>query len=1008
MSHRIVALAFLLSAGLERSAAAQSLPPGFTEETVATGLRQPLTMYWAPDGRLFVNERVGQLRIIRNNQLLPDPFLTLNVNLSVIRGLMAFAFDPNFAANRYIYVYYNPPATESFRVSRFRAQAGNPDLVEAGSELVLYSRTYNTFDSTREILFGPDGKMYMGGAEGNIRRIDPLNFPNVIPSDNPTAGSDLWATGLRNPSGLAFDPSTGRLYANDAAWHAGQGGEKIREISRGSAPIVYSYDHAEAAGALTAGVFYRATHLPAQYQGSYFFVDHVQGTVRRRDPSGTVTVFATGLRYPIDLKVGPDGNLYYTDLGVLGAEFSPEFTNPSPIGTVRRIRYTPPAGGPVVTVTVGDPNASETGPDPGTFTIARTGSTTSPLAVTFSVGGTATSGDYASIGTSVTIPAGASSVSVTVTPVDDSAAEGSETVILTLSASSAYTVGTPASATVTIADNEPAPTLVLAFAFDEGAGTTAQDSSGNGRTGALQNGAGWGAGRFGQALNLDGVNDYVAVAGPNLPPNDYTWMLWVNPDRTNVFQTLLEGQDGTNGGVLELNLTSTGALEVWSNGARRLTSAGTVPAGTWTHVALTRSGSTLRVYLNGIADANTGSDGAALPFSADPMLVGVDADSGGSGALNGYLDGRIDELRVYSRALSPSEIQGDLNSPIGTGDATPPSAPTGLAATAASTSQINLSWTAATDNVGVTGYRVLRDGTEIATVTGTTYQDTGLAASTTYTYTVRAFDAAGNLSSPSASASATTLSPAPTVSVSATDGFAAEPGADTGEFTFARWGGSTAGGLGIAYTVSGSASAGSDYTALSGTVVIPAGQTSVTVTVTPLDDSAVEPGETVIVTIQPAGAYTIGTASATVTIADNEVATDSDGDGMADSWENQHFGNLNESAAGDFDGDGLINIHEFHFGGNPRVSDSDGDGMPDGWEYQNSLSITADDAAGDPDLDGFTNLEEFQAGTNPNDPLSVPGGGGGGGGDGGGGCGALGLEALLFMHLCLLARRRIG
>jgi len=348
----LAALPFLLLPALAGVVAAQSLPPGFTEETIATGLRQPLTMSFAPDGRIFVNERVGQLRIIRNNQLQTDPFLRVDVNLSVIRGLMAFTFDPNFPANRYLYAYYNPLGTETFRVSRFRAQAGNPDLVESGSELILYSRTYNTFDSTREILFGPDGKMYMGGAEGNIRRIDPLNFPNVIPADNPTAGSDVWASGLRNPSGITFDPATGRLFANDAAWHAGQGGEKIREVFRGSAPIVYSYDHAEAAGALTAGVFYRATHLPAQYAGSYFFVDHVQGTLRRRDPAGLVSVFATGLTYPVDVKVGPDGNLYYTDLGVLGAEFSPEFTNPSPTGTVRRIRYTPPANAvPVVSFT---------------------------------------------------------------------------------------------------------------------------------------------------------------------------------------------------------------------------------------------------------------------------------------------------------------------------------------------------------------------------------------------------------------------------------------------------------------------------------------------------------------------------------------------------------------------------------------------------------------------------------------------------------------------------------
>jgi chitodextrinase len=87
---------------------------------------------------------------------------------------------------------------------------------------------------------------------------------------------------------------------------------------------------------------------------------------------------------------------------------------------------------------------------------------------------------------------------------------------------------------------------------------------------------------------------------------------------------------------------------------------------------------------------------------------------------------------------------------------TPPTVPTGLTATAVSSSQINLSWTASTDNVGVTGYKVFRAGAQIGTSTTTTYSDGGLTASTTYSYTVSAYDAAGNNSAQSSSASATT------------------------------------------------------------------------------------------------------------------------------------------------------------------------------------------------------------------------------------------------------------
>ena len=97
---------------------------------------------------------------------------------------------------------------------------------------------------------------------------------------------------------------------------------------------------------------------------------------------------------------------------------------------------------------------------------------------------------------------------------------------------------------------------------------------------------------------------------------------------------------------------------------------------------------------------------------------------------------------------------------IGTPDTTPPTVPAGFSATTVSVSQINLTWTPSTDNIGVAGYRVYRNGAQVATTTSTTYPDTGLASGTTYTYNVAAFDAAGNVSALSTAASAATLSPA--------------------------------------------------------------------------------------------------------------------------------------------------------------------------------------------------------------------------------------------------------
>src|SRR5205809_97369 len=113
---------------------------------------------------------------------------------------------------------------------------------------------------------------------------------------------------------------------------------------------------------------------------------------------------------------------------------------------------------PTVSVAATDPEASEPGADPGTFTLSRSGSMASALTVRYSLSGSAANGiDYQSLPTSVTIPAGAASATVTVTPIDDSQVEGDETVVLTLSQDAAYNVGSPNSATVTIHDTAAPP-----------------------------------------------------------------------------------------------------------------------------------------------------------------------------------------------------------------------------------------------------------------------------------------------------------------------------------------------------------------------------------------------------------------------------------------------------------------------------------------------------------------------------------------------------------------------
>ncbi|MEW5744165.1 MAG: PKD domain-containing protein, partial [Nitrospirota bacterium] len=127
------------------------------------------------------------------------------------------------------------------------------------------------------------------------------------------------------------------------------------------------------------------------------------------------------------------------------------------------VTVNPPAI-PTVAITASDQNAAEASSDPGTFTVTRTGATTNPLTVSYTVSGTATNtDDYAALSGSITIPAGQSSAAITIAPVDDTQIEGAETVILTLAADAAYVIGALSSATVTIADNDVLSTMTLSL-----------------------------------------------------------------------------------------------------------------------------------------------------------------------------------------------------------------------------------------------------------------------------------------------------------------------------------------------------------------------------------------------------------------------------------------------------------------------------------------------------------------------------------------------------------------
>jgi chitodextrinase len=302
--------------------------------------------------------------------------------------------------------------------------------------------------------------------------------------------------------------------------------------------------------------------------------------------------------------------------------------------------------------------------------------------------------------------------------------------------------------------------LVAAYGFNEGLGTLLTDLSGNGNNGTIS-GATWTiSGKYGNALTFNGTNALVTVNNaPSLQlTSAMTLEAWVYP--TTVSSTwrdvIYKGDDNYYLMAMSNNSKRPVAGAILGGVYAEAIGPNALTANTWAHLAVTYDGATVRLYVNAVQVASRAQTGA-IATSTNPLQIGGDS------IYAQYFAGRIDEARIYNRALSVAEIQSDMNTPLITPpDTQAPSAPGNLVATALGVSQVNLSWTASTDNVGVAGYLVERQDpgsqsfVQVGTSIGTSYNDTGLTAGSTYSYRVRATDAAQNLSQYSSVASVTT------------------------------------------------------------------------------------------------------------------------------------------------------------------------------------------------------------------------------------------------------------
>lgn len=299
---------------------------------VANGLDVPVFLTSPPGdlARQFVIEKSGRIRILKDDALLPTPFLDLSAKVSNggEQGLLGLTFHPGYANNGRFVVYYTNPSGDT-RVAVYRVSA-NPDVADPTSEQIILS-TDQPFSNHNGgmVVFGPDGKLYIGLGDGGSGGDPQGNGQNrnsllgkilrlevsgsgvaSVPADNPLVGqpnvrSEIWSYGLRNPWRFSFDRLTGDLYIADVGQNAreeidvsttvsqfGRGlnyGWKTMEGKACYSPSsgcnqtgltlpVLDYDHS-AGCSVTGGYVYRGSALPALL-GHYFYGDYCNGWVR--------------------------------------------------------------------------------------------------------------------------------------------------------------------------------------------------------------------------------------------------------------------------------------------------------------------------------------------------------------------------------------------------------------------------------------------------------------------------------------------------------------------------------------------------------------------------------------------------------------------------------------------------------------------------------------------------------------------------------------------------------
>ncbi len=299
----------------------------------ARGLEVPWSIAFAPDGRMFVTERPGRVRVIEQGKLRAEPLLSLtNVVADGEAGLMGLALHPDFASNHYVYLCY---ATGDLTDTVARYRDTGTSLVEPHA--ILENIPAARFHAGCRLKFGPDRKLYITTGDATTRAIAQdlhslggkilrLNDDGSIPADNPFAGSPVWSYGHRNPQGIDWDPKSGLLFETEhgpSGFDGGVGGDEVNIVERGKNygwPVIMHHDEHE--GMVSPLLEYTPACAPAS--GAFWNGDFYFGCLRganlhrvvldandRRKVLREESLF-TDLGRIREVVAGPDGALYFT------------------------------------------------------------------------------------------------------------------------------------------------------------------------------------------------------------------------------------------------------------------------------------------------------------------------------------------------------------------------------------------------------------------------------------------------------------------------------------------------------------------------------------------------------------------------------------------------------------------------------------------------------------------------------------------------------------------------